>query len=122
MPVSRAPRMFTSVNSQIAPTATSAASQFVVLHVAPEHAEVAGEGDGDGGVPDPGGDPVGPGGLEADEVAERAAREVVRPAGARMGAPEVREDERKQHRAEAGEDERDDRRGPRLAGQQRPAA
>ena len=30
-PVSRAPRMFTSVNSQIAPIATSAASQLVVL-------------------------------------------------------------------------------------------
>ena len=30
-PVSRAPRMFTSVNSQMAPTATKAASQLVVL-------------------------------------------------------------------------------------------
>ena len=31
IPVSRVPRMFTSVNSQIAPTATSAASQLVVF-------------------------------------------------------------------------------------------
>ena len=30
-PVSRAPAMFTSVNSQIAPTATSAASQLFVF-------------------------------------------------------------------------------------------
>ena len=89
------------------------------VDVAPEDAEVAGESDGDRGVADPGGDPVGPGRLEADEVAERAPGEVVGPARARVRTAEVREDEREQHRADAGEDERQDRRRACLAGEDR---
>jgi hypothetical protein len=89
------------------------------VHVAPEDAEVAGEGDGDRRVADPRRDPVGPGRLEADEVAERAAGEVVRPAGLRVRAPEVGEDEREQHRADAGEDQREDRRRAGFAGEDR---
>ena len=78
----------------------------------PEHGQVADEGDGDRGVAGPGGDPVAPRGLEADEVTERPSRVGVGAAGAREGAPEVREDEREQDRTDAGEGPRQHRDRP----------
>ncbi len=70
--------------------------QVVARRLGPEHGEVAHERDGDRGVARPDGDPVSPGRLEADEVAERTARVGIGTAGARKGPSEVREDEREQ--------------------------
>ena len=119
IPVSRVPRMFTSVNSQIGADGDKRGEPVARVHVAPEDAEVAGERDGDRGVADPGGDPVRPGRLEADEVAEGAPGEVVGPARVRVRTAEVGEDEREQHRAEPREGERHDRDRARLAGEDR---
>ncbi len=77
----------------------------------PQHVEVADGGDGEGGVADPGGDPVRPGGQEAREVAERLARVDVRAAGARVAAREAAEDQGQGDRADRqhGEGEQADR-------------
>ena len=83
--------------------------QIVGSQVTPEDGEVTDERHGDCGVPRPGGNPVAPGGLEPDEVAEGTTRVRVRASGSREGAPETREDEGQQHGSHAGEDPADDR-------------
>src|SRR5829696_190600 len=65
--------------------------------------------------PGPDRDPVAPGGLEADEVAERALRVGVGTDGARKRAAEVGEHEREQDGAGAGERPADHRDGPASA-------
>ena len=104
IPPSRAPRMLVAVSSQISAMPTSAPSRLSSPTSRPEHGQVAHEGDGDRGVAGPDRDPVAPGGLEADEVAERALGVGVRAALAWKRAAEVGEDERQQHRAGAGEE------------------
>ena len=90
------------------------AEQLVRAGGGPEHGEVADERDRDGRVAGPDRDPVAPGGLEADEVAERALRIGVGTAGARERAAEVGEDQREQDGAGAGEGPADHRNGSGL--------
>ena len=93
--------------------------QIVGPQVTPEDGEVTDERHGDRGVPRPGGNPVAPGGLEPDEVAEGTTRVRVRASGSWEGAPETREYEGQQHGSHAGEDPADDRDGTRHVGERR---
>jgi hypothetical protein len=95
------------------------AEQLVVGRRRPELGQVADEGDGDRGVAGPHGDPVAPRRLEADEVAERPLRVRVRPAHARQRTTEVREHERQQHGAGAGEQPAEHGDRTRRTGQRR---
>ena len=96
---------------------TSAASRLLSPSSGQKTVGVGDEGDGDRRVTRPDGDPVAPRRLEADEVAERAARVGVRAAGARQRAAEVGEHEREQDRARAREHPGEDRDRAGGAGQ-----
>lgn len=90
----------------------------------PQHVEVSDGGDGEGGVADPGGDPVRPGGQEAGEVTESLARVDVRAAGARVAAREPAEDQGQGDRPDRqhGEGDQADRPVGRHGGGDQPAA